>query len=151
MDGVKPRFGLHESISFHTSQTARLIERRVEEGLRAFGLTRVGWCILVAVAEDGLKNPSEIASFVGIDRTATSRALRQLEDEGLIARSIGRQDRRTTEVALTPEGRTRMRAAMPICSENMAHFNEKLSASERVELTRLLAKLRSGEGDDPLD
>jgi DNA-binding MarR family transcriptional regulator len=49
----------------------------------------VGWCILLAVEEEGLKNPSEIAQFVGIDRTATSRALRQLEDEGLIAREMG--------------------------------------------------------------
>lgn len=150
MDGTKPRFGLHDSISFHTSQTARLIERRVEEGLRNFGLTRAGWCILLAVGEDQLKNPSEIASFVGIDRTATSRALRQLEDEGLIARSIGRQDRRTTEVALTDEGRKRLTDAMPICSENIAHFNDKLSASERAELNRLLGKLRSGEEDSAL-
>ncbi len=145
MDGTKPRFGLHESISFQISQTARLIERRVEEGLREFGLTRVGWCILVAVGEDGLKNPSEIASFVGIDRTATSRALRQLEDEGLIARSIGREDRRTTEVVLTKEGRARMMAAMPICSENIEHFHAKLSEGDRLQLNRLLSSLRKGE------
>ncbi|QBY01413.1 MarR family transcriptional regulator [Rhodophyticola sp. CCM32] len=149
MDGAKPRFGLHDSITFHISQTARGIERRVEEGLRGFGLTRIGWCILVAVGEDGLKNPSEIASFVGIDRTATSRALRQLEDEGLIARSIGREDRRMTEVALTPEGQSRMQAATPVCSENMAHFNDRLSAAERMELTRILGKLHNDVQDNP--
>jgi DNA-binding MarR family transcriptional regulator len=105
----------------------------------------VGWCILLAVEEEGLKNPSEIAQFVGIDRTATSRALRQLEDEGLIAREMGREDRRTTTVSLTEEGQMRLIQARPLCVENMDHFNAKLSAAEAAELKRLLAALESGE------
>ena len=145
MDGTQLRYGLHESIGHHISRTARLIERRVEEALRRHGLTRVGWCILLAVEEDGKKNPSEIASFVGIDRTATSRALRQLEGDGLIARAMGVEDRRTTEVTVTEEGRKRMLAAMSLCRENMDHFGAKLSAAETGELKRLLAKLATGE------
>ncbi|MFW5642335.1 MAG: MarR family winged helix-turn-helix transcriptional regulator [Roseicyclus sp.] len=132
-------------MSHHITRTARIIERRVEGGLRAFGLTRVGWCILLAVEEEGLKNPSEIAQFVGIDRTATSRALRQLENDGLIGREMGRTDRRTTEVTLTEEGRLRLMQARPVCLENMDHFNAKVSAAEALELRRLLGALASGE------
>jgi DNA-binding MarR family transcriptional regulator len=145
MDGMRAKFGLHESLGFQITRTARTVERRVESGLRDYGLTRVGWCILLAVEEEGLKNPSEIAQFVGIDRTATSRALRQLEDEGLIAREMGREDRRTTTVTLTEEGQMRLIQARPLCVENMDHFNAKLSAAEALELKRLLAALESGE------
>ena len=145
MDGMRAKFGLHESLGFRITRTARTVERRVESGLKAFGLTRVGWCILLAVEEEGLKNPSEIAQFVGIDRTATSRALRQLEDEGLISREMGREDRRTTTVTLTEEGQMRLIQARPLCVENMDHFNAKLSAAEAAELKRLLATLESGE------
>lgn len=145
MDGTVTKFGLHNSMSHHITRTARIIERRVEGGLRAFGLTRVGWCILLAVEEEGLKNPSEIAQFVGIDRTATSRALRQLENDGLIGREMGRTDRRTTEVTLTEEGRLRLMQARPVCLENMDHFNAKVSAAEALELRRLLGALASGE------
>lgn len=147
MDGTRSKFGLHNSIGHHITRTARLVERRVEGGLRAFGLTRVGWCILLAVEEEGLKKPSEIARFIGIDRTATSRALRQLENDNLINREMGREDRRTTEVYLTEEGRTRLLAARPLCVENMDHFNAKLSTAEALELRRLLAALASGEDD----
>lgn len=146
MDGQRPKYGLHNSIGFHATRAARLVERRVEDGLREFNLTRVGWCILLAVAEEGLKNPSDIASFVGIDRTATSRALRALESEGLISRAIGQQDRRMTEVSMTDAGYDRMIQAVPLCSENMEHFNAKLSVAERSELKRLLNKLCDGEG-----
>jgi len=145
MDGTTSKFGLHNSIGHHITRTARLIERRVEAGLRPLGLTRVGWCILLAVEEEGLKNPSEIAQFVGIDRTATSRTLRQLENDGLIGREMGRADRRTTEVTLTEEGRQLLAQARPICMENMDHFNAKLSAGEALQLRRLLAALASGE------
>lgn len=145
MDGQRPKYSLHDSIGYHATLAARLVERRVEDGLRKFGLTRIGWCILLAVAEEGLKNPSDIATFVGIDRTATSRALRSLENEGLITRTIGQQDRRTTEVRMTQAGYDRMFQAVPICSENMSHFNAKLTEPERVELKRLLVKLCDGE------
>ena len=145
MEDVAPKYRLHDSIGYHATLAARLVERRVEDGLRAFGLTRIGWCILLAVAEEGLKNPSDIASFVGIDRTATSRALRALESEGLISRAIGQQDRRTTEVTMTGAGYDRMVQAVPICAENMQHFNAKLTEAERAELKRLLGKLCAGE------
>ncbi|MGI3184213.1 MarR family winged helix-turn-helix transcriptional regulator [Nioella aestuarii] len=146
MDGQRLKYGLHDSIGFHATFAARLVERRVEDALRKFGLTRVGFCILLAVAEEGLKNPSDIAAFVGIDRTATSRALRALEAEGLISRAIGQEDRRMTEVSMTDAGYDRMIQAVPVCSENMDHFNAKLTISERAELKRLLTKLSSGEG-----
>lgn len=145
MDGSRNKFGLHDSMSHHITRTARLVERRVEGGLRAFGLTRIGWCILLAVEEEGLKNPSEIAQFAGIDRTATSRALRQLESDGLIGRQMGLTDRRTTEVTLTEEGRQRLADARPLCRENMDHFNAKLTVAEARELRRLLSVLASGE------
>ena len=145
MDGQRPKYRLHDSIGYHATLAARLVERRVEDALRKFGLTRVGWCILLAVAEEGLMNPSDIAAFVGIDRTATSRALRALENEGLITRAIGRADRRMTEVTLTSTGYDRMIQAVPICSENMSHFNNKLTDGERLELKRLLMKLCEGE------
>lgn len=145
MDGTQRKFGLHESVGHHVTRTARVIERRVEGQLRQFGLTRVGWCVLLAVAEEGKKNPSDIADFVGIDRTATSRALRVLETEGLIAREMGRDDRRTTEVRLTDLGEAQFRAALPTCLEATTYFHGKLDAEELITLRRLLAKLTAGE------
>lgn len=145
MDGTREKFGLHDSVGHHITRTARIIERRVEGNLRRFGLTRVEWCVIVAVAEEGKKNPSEIADFVGIDRTATSRALRQLENNGLIDREMGRDDRRTTEVRLTAKGKAQFRAALPICTEVGHHFHSKLTLDELRTLKVLLSKLTLDE------
>jgi DNA-binding MarR family transcriptional regulator len=145
MDTLGPTYRLHDSIGFHTTVVARLMERRVEDGLRKHGLTRTGWCILLALEEEKLTRPSEIAAFVAIDRTGASRALRQLEDAGLITRQIGSGDRRNTDVTITDKGRAVLNDAMPVCAENMQHFSGKLTQAEEAEMVRLLAKLRSGE------
>jgi DNA-binding MarR family transcriptional regulator len=145
MDGSNSKFSLRDSVGHQITRTARILERKVEEDLRRFKMTRVGWCVLVAVAEEGIKNPSDIANFVGIDRTATSRALRQLESDGLILREMGRDDRRTTEVRLTELGQSQFDAALPICRAASVHFNHKLTSAELETLKALLAKLAADE------
>lgn len=145
MNGTRQKFALHDSVGHLITRTARIVERRIEADLRPFGLTRVEWCVLVAVCEEGKKNPSDIAEFVGIDRTATSRALRELESAGLIDRAMGRDDRRTTEVRLTEKGLAEFRAVMPLCRETAQHFHDKLTTDELGLLRTLLTKLTRDE------
>ena len=139
------KYRLHQSLGYQLSLTSRLQERRFDEQLKTLGLTRITWCILLAVEVEALVNPSDIAAFVGIDRTATSRALRQMETAGMIARGAGKTDGRTTTVALTDKGRDLHHRATPMARDNASHWQEKLSKPETEELCRLMAKLRKGE------
>ena len=139
------RYRLHGSLGYQLSLAARIQEKRLDDGLRALGLTRITWCVLLAVGNEDLRQPSDIAEFVGIDRTATSRALRQMESEGLIARQSGQQDRRTTSVSLTERGRALLALGTPLAMENNALMQARLSASEAAELRRLLQKVRQGD------
>lgn len=138
MDDNEAKFRLQDSVGHLISRSARKVERRVDDGLRSHGLTRVGWCILLAVEQEGKRNPSDIADFVGIDRTATSRALRQLENNGLIQRSMGRDDRRMTEVSVTTQGRAHLNASLPLCREALAQSHARMTDAELCELKRLL-------------
>ena len=138
-------YRLHASLGYHLSRAARVQERRLEEGLRTLGLTRTTWCILLALGNERLAQPSEIAEFVGIDRTATSRALRAMETHGLISRTAGDGDGRTTEVRLTALGRARLAAGTPMAEANNAVMHARLSPAETEELKRLLSRLTEGE------
>ncbi|WP_319826375.1 MarR family winged helix-turn-helix transcriptional regulator [Thalassovita sp.] len=140
---TKPRaYHLHQSLGYHLTLAARLQEKRLDERLKTIGLTRITWCILLAVGNEGLSQPSDIAEFVGIDRTATSRALRHMESDGLLARSSGQGDRRTRKVELTVKGRAAIHEATPYARENARIMSEQLDQGEEAELKRLLAKLR---------
>ncbi len=139
------RYSLHASIGYQSTLTSRVFERRLEECLRPIGLTRLNWCILLAVVEERLSSPSDIADFVGIDRTATSRALRHMEKDGLIERGTGRNDRRRTVVTATQKARDMLDEAVPAANANAKHFANKLSESERETLRALLIRMREGE------
>lgn len=139
-------YRLHNSLGYHLSIAARLQERRLDDQLRALGLTRTTWCILLAVGNEMLTQPSDIADFVGIDRTATSRALRQMEEAGLLARSSGTADRRTRRVVLTDPGRAAIHAATPFARENADIMAARLAPGEEAVLKQLLAKLRDPDG-----
>lgn len=138
-------YRLHDSVLYQMTLTSRMQERRLEEGLRVHGLTRITWCVLVAVENECRSQPSEIAEFIGIDRSATSRALRGMESAGLLVRFNGEPDRRTTRVKLTEAGRELLMRATPVAEENSRHFLGKLSADEVQELARIMAGMREGE------
>ncbi len=141
-------YDLHASLGYQLTLLSRINERKFEQHLSQLGLTRVKWCVLLAVEEQGLKNPSDIAQFVGIDRTATSRALRSLDEDSLVKRDCGTSDRRTTEVTLTELGRARLAKAITGATENARHFSEKLTWYEHSTLTEIIQKLMQGETRD---
>ncbi|MEY8119366.1 MarR family winged helix-turn-helix transcriptional regulator [Falsihalocynthiibacter sp. BN13B15] len=137
---------LHASIGYQLSKTARLQERGFETELKSLGLTRISWCILLAVHIESLRNPSAIADFVGIDRTATSRALTKMARDGLVERHEEQSDGRRASVQATKLGRIRLEKATQSARKNAAHFEAKLSGMEQEALRSLLLKLQSGEG-----
>ncbi len=139
------RYDLHGSLGYQLSVTARLNEKGFEEALKSLGMNRTTWCVLLALEVEGLTKPSDIARFIGIDRTAISRALRQMEGAGLIRRASGADDGRTTLVAITGKGRDLLARATPHASANASHFDQRLTARERRQLVELLAKLRGAE------
>ncbi len=142
-------YRLHASLGYHLSLAARLQERRLDDALKALGLTRITWCVLLAVGNEGLHQPSDIAAFVGIDRTATSRALRQMEAAGMIARGTGTGDGRTRSVALTDMGCDLLAKGTPMAERNNAIMEERLGTPDRDRLVTLLTRLTAGE-DTPL-
>jgi len=142
-----PAYDLHASLGYQLTVVARLNERPFEDALHELGLTRTTWCVLLAVSVEGLSRPSDIADFVGIDRTATSRALRQMEKQHLIRRAAGRDDGRTTLVAITGAGQEALARATPLARQNAQHFDSRLSADDRAQLVAILNKLK---GDAPL-
>jgi len=138
-------YRLHESLGYRLSIASRQQERRLDDGLRDLGLTRITWCVLLAIGNEDLTQPSDIAQFVGIDRTATSRALRQMENDGLIARASGQDDRRTRCVTLTPGGQRVLAEGTPIARANARAMATRLSAEEHQTLKDLLDRLIRAE------
>lgn len=138
-------YRLQHSLGYHLSIAARLQERRLDEGLKPLGLTRTTWCILLAVGNEGLSQPSDIAAFIGIDRTATSRALKSMEEDGLITRASGEADKRTRLIGLTRKSAPLIARGTEIAKANNAVMFAKLGDDRAAQLLDLLGTLVEGE------
>lgn len=141
------RYHLHASLGYRLTRAARISERRFEDLLAQHGLTRVFWCVLLAVGEEGLETPSDIADFVRVDRAVISRALGTMEARGLVERTATAGDGRRRIVCLTAAGSAALDASIPLASENARHFADRMTDQEQDMFLHLLERLV--EGEDP--
>ncbi len=139
------RYDLHNRLGYKLALAARVNDSFLDGMLSGIGLTRQMWCVLIAIGEQNIVQPSDIASYVGINRTAVSRTLRGMEQKGLLKRSSSGLDQRSTDVSLTKQGRKALTASLPMAEKSMTRMREKLSSKEHVQLARLLDKFLDGE------
>ncbi|MEW5863150.1 MAG: MarR family transcriptional regulator [Pseudomonadota bacterium] len=99
---------------------------------------RVGLLVLID-ANPGVTQ-SRLAEAVRRDRSTMVGVLDQLEARGLIERRRG-ADRRTNGLWLTRAGRTLLARALKRIAAHERRIAARLTAAERRELLRLLAKI----------
>jgi MarR family transcriptional regulator, organic hydroperoxide resistance regulator len=96
-------FPLAESSGFLVRDANRAFQRLLERRIAPYGVARGQWYFLrVLWAEDGLSQ-RELSARVGTMEPTTVIALRSMERAGLIRRVRSRDDRRRSQVWLTPK------------------------------------------------
>lgn len=140
-------YQLRERLGFRFSRLAKLMQARLERGLAEHELTRLKWCILSGVGLEGQTAPSDLAEHVGIARPTISKLLKELVDQGLVARRLSNEDGRGREIALTELGTVKLKTCLPIVEQNQIHFLGKLTDEQQHQLDHLLDALGSGELD----
>ena len=138
-------YRLHERLGYKVSRLARLMEAQMEEMISPFGITRLSWCILSGVGLEGIRTPSELADYVGIARSAISRALRTMEEMQLITRCGTEHDGRGVEIVLTEKGRQVMEKCQPLVEGLNQQFIGKLPASDLQTVLDGIDTLSAGE------
>ena len=85
---------------------------------------------------------TDLASKAFSSRSAMSRRVDRMVDDGLVRRAVSDSDGRGVAVALTDAGRTRLAAAVPIHLQGVSKlFIERLDDEELVVLQRALDKV----------
>lgn len=131
-----------------TERLARAVGRlrremavRVDGVMEAQGHSLVHWQLISAIAYEGLHSQAALAERVGMDPAGTSRALDELEREGLVKRQRDDGDRRRVTLNLTAEGRRWYERARAQVFESISPVFEPLTAAEASQLEALLSRL----------
>jgi DNA-binding MarR family transcriptional regulator len=108
--------------------------------LETVGLTPALFALLNVIgARDGAIQ-QELGAALGIDPSTMVSLIDQLESAGLAKRRPSPRDRRAREVAITAQGRRRLKSARRVLSEGEDEVLGGLTSEERRELVALLRR-----------
>lgn len=123
----------------------RALVERLDADLRAeHDLSLGDYEILLRLARagDNRLKMVEVARSMVLTPSGVTRATDRLEAEGLVRRDACPTDRRSWFLALTPEGRARLRRAAPTHLRGIQeHFGQHLTDAEADALARGLGKV----------
>ena len=131
-------------------QTARVIQAKIEEGLRAgMDLSWPEFELLMRLRVSSARplQMSEIAAQLVGSPSGTTRIADRLEKDGLIVRETPRENRRVVRVELTDRGRTVLAEAEETFRVILQKtFGDHLTAKAVSELHRTLRQLLEKNG-----
>ena len=91
---------------------------------------------LATVDRHGPLTPSELASRERVQRPTATRLIAKLEEQGLVGRTADPADRRSSLIALTPEGKALLHEVRTRKDAFLAERLRRLSAEDRATLRR---------------
>ena len=134
-----------ESPGFLLWKITALWQRALSAVLDRFGITQTQYAILASLRwseEQRLPaTQTHLAQHARLDKMTLSKAIRRLEDNGLVKRAPSSEDARATDVRFTAKGRKTTEAAIVAIEEADDVFFSSLPATELASYKRLIAAL----------
>lgn len=131
-------YNLLASVHVLSNRLTRAFEAELEP---ARGISVPEWRVLLSVATAAGSTAKAVHEQWAMDKMTISRAVRKLVASGRLRRSRNPDDRRSYVLELTPAGRRLVDEVFPDADLRYRRILRCLSASERDELSRILAKL----------
>ena len=133
-----------DCICFNLRKAARAASRTYDEALAPSGLRNTQFSLLALLAGNGPLPVTELAEIAVMERTTLTRNLRLLERDRLVASESG-EDRRQRIVRLTPQGRARLDAALPLWRKAQQRESDRLGKRRKERLLRDLSFAAGGD------
>ena len=125
------------------TDVARLMRTVFDRRVKALGLTRPQWLVLVRLNRNPGASQSELADMMEIEKAPAGKIVDRMEEKGWVQRRPDPYDRRINRIHLTERGERIYAAIQPISHLTIIDALEDLSATERERLSALLARVKS--------
>jgi DNA-binding MarR family transcriptional regulator len=134
-------FPLAESSGFLVRDANRAFQHLLERRIGVYGLKRGQWYFLrVLWAEDGLSQ-RELSDRVGTMEPTTVIALRSMEKSGLIRRVRSTDDKRKSQVWLTPKAKAMRNRLLAIARGITDAAEQGIAREELAQFRHLIARM----------
>jgi DNA-binding MarR family transcriptional regulator len=103
---------------------------------------------LLGILRDRRPRMTDLAAFLGLDKSTMSGLVERAERRGLVARGKSPGDRRVVDVFITPAGRDLAERLQGEVRSALEPLTGRLEADDRQALTRLLDSVSGGSPAD---
>jgi len=128
-------------LCLHVQRAARALARRFDNALRPLGLTNGQFSLMMSFNRPEPPTIGAVASFLAMDRTTLTAALKPLRRRSLIKISSDRNDHRARLLELTPQGRKLLARAVPVWTSTHAAVEARFGPGEPDRLRKNLRTL----------
>lgn len=135
-DRLAPRG--YDCVCGNLRMAARAVTAAYDRHLREAGIQASQLAVLWAVAGMRRATVKTLAGKLAMHDTALMRNLRVLQGNGWVRIEVGEEDRRQRLVSLTPEGRDRFAAALPLWQRAQKEVTTLLDGTAQEMNRRLL-------------
>lgn len=131
-------------LPYQLSVTSNAVSSLIAERYRKrFGLKIPEWRVMAVLGDAGTMTQRALTAATVMDKVAVNRAVKVLEERGLIARVPNPEDGRSHLLALTGEGRAIHAEVMPLARATERELLDGFAGADEVALRDLLARLRA--------
>ncbi len=134
-------YSAQDNLGYCLSRAALILQTAVDSALIDIGLSRLSWTVLACIRFEGIEAPSQIAKFVGLERTTASRLISRLEKDGFVIRTPNRADGRGQAVKPTALGYEACNTAPDLIQTAMRPYLRDLSENNVEQLIDLLKRI----------
>jgi DNA-binding MarR family transcriptional regulator len=129
------------SVGYLIKRCGILLTQLAEQRFESQPISFTQWLILMQLTKRAQLTPTEIGVHLGYDMGALTRIVDGLEQNKLVHRKRGEQDRRAVQIALTPAGRRLALEAKAAVIELINELVEPYTKGETDMLISLLQRL----------
>jgi DNA-binding MarR family transcriptional regulator len=127
-------------MGLHIRRASRILTQAYDAALRPTGLAVNQFTLLVAIYLSEPVSITQLAEGLFSDQTTTTRNVKLLEKQGLVATSPG-SDRRIKLVSLTSDGKVLLDKALPLWEQVQAELKHQFGDQKWQALLSLLAEV----------
>jgi DNA-binding MarR family transcriptional regulator len=131
-------------LPYQLSVTSNAVSSLIAERYRKrFALKIPEWRVMAVLGDAGTMTQRALTAATVMDKVAVNRAVKMLEERGLVARVPNPEDGRSHLLALTAEGRAIHAEVMPLARATERELLGGFEGAEEARLRDLLARLRA--------
>jgi len=124
-----------------SQRAARKVARRFDIAFRPLGITNGQFSLMVALAAPKAWNMTQLADFLGMDRTTLTAAVATLKRRKLVKLITSEEDQRAKRVLLTPSGQKLTTLAVPVWRAEHERLDQELTTEGAAQVRSALLLL----------